>query len=382
MPSNNIVNSPFSTSIAPGRGEVVLSILPPGIPSLSTLSYRYPLKLLSRVPGCELDSKFPASATTPVHLYLLSYGGGLLPGDHIDVTIKLRPRSRLIVTTPQGSTKIYKTESQAKRGDVARRGTNVSKLDRSQQIINVELSTESAILYLPDPSVPFERSKYEQIQRFTLLQGERSPQPVTDDIEAKRAHQASLCLLDWVTEGRSARGEKWSFDLWEGRNEIWARDCRTSKSRLLVRDTVTLCKEGSTIPDENGTPRRDDNLRRRQAYLSTAPLSIASRTASHGVLGTLILYGPVFESLSTFFMEKFSSLPRIGTRLSSSPDSEAKSKSKDSDITWTAARVRSGFVIVKFGAPDFESAKRWLGSIFREEGSVEKEFGDEALSYL
>ncbi|KAK2841608.1 hypothetical protein FQN49_006085, partial [Arthroderma sp. PD_2] len=48
-----ILNSPFAASSfakSSGRGEVVLTVLPPSIPSLSTLSYNYPLKLLSRTP--------------------------------------------------------------------------------------------------------------------------------------------------------------------------------------------------------------------------------------------------------------------------------------------------------------------------------------------
>ncbi|EEP75547.1 conserved hypothetical protein [Uncinocarpus reesii 1704] len=382
MPSN-IINSPFSTSIPPGHGEVVLSILPPGIPSISILSYRYPLKLISRIPACRLDSKYPASATRPVHLYLLSYGGGFLPGDHIEVSIKLQPRSRLVVTTPQGSTKIYKTESQAERD---KRTVPGSKLDRSQQIINVELSAESGLCYLPDPAVPFEKSRYEQIQRFTLLEGEdlsRTTAPSAKDGEKdKSCHLASLCVLDWVTEGRSARGENWAFDLWEGRNEVWVRDCKTGKTRLLVRDTVILSDETSAS-NENDTPNGDIRQHKRQAQFSATPLPISSRTAPHGVLGTLILYGPLFDSLSACFMEEFSSMPRIGNRYGpSSQPAHETGTSKTSNVTWTAARVRSRFVIVKFGAPDFESAKCWLGGILRKEGSVQKEFGEEALLYL
>jgi urease accessory protein len=44
--------------------------------------------------------------------------------------------------------------------------------------------------------------------------------------------------------------------------------------------------------------------------------------------------------------------------------------------------VRGGFVLVKFGAADFETAKDWLGGALREEGSVANEFGEEALSCL
>jgi urease accessory protein len=39
-------------------------------------------------------------------------------------------------------------------------------------------------------------------------------------------------------------------------------------------------------------------------------------------------------------------------------------------------------VLVKFGAKDFETAKDWLGGLLREEGSIIREFGEEALFCL
>ncbi|KAI1914485.1 hypothetical protein LOZ53_001617 [Ophidiomyces ophidiicola] len=369
--ASNILNSPFSTAIPPGHGKVVLSVLPPGIPSLSTLSYKYPLKLISRVSTCNSET----STVSPLHLYVLSYGGGLLPGDHINVCIELKPHSKLVVTTPQGSTKIFKTGPRlSQKGSPPGVADNL-KSDRSQQIVNVDLCPESSLCYLPDPAVPFKNSKYEQIQLFTFLEGEYcgSQEPIENELPNRKSRRPSLCILDWVTEGRSARGEKWSFDLWHSRNEVWVKDCKTGRKRLLLRDNLTLSNEAG--PSDPGAESR--------AHPLAMPPSIIARTAPHTVLGTLILYGPLFDSLSAFFMNAFSSEPRIGARnWSSNKSSVEQSAQKPPIITWTAAQVRSGFVLVKFGAPDFESAKRWLGGMLREEGSIMKEFGDEALSYL
>ncbi|KAL4980083.1 UreD urease accessory protein-domain-containing protein [Aspergillus desertorum] len=355
------VKSPFQSSIAkPGQGKVVLSLLPPANPSLSTLTYKYPLKLLTRTPGFVPQSASP-SASQPVHLYLLTYGGGLLPGDQIDVSITLEPRTRLVVTTPQGSTKIFKTETSP--------GRTLS--DQSRQTLDVRIGQEAALCYLPDPSVPFKDSRYEQIQTFTV------------DNTAKGSSRSGLCVLDWVTQGRTSCGENWDFRLWKGKNEIWLLDGPTffpssysennekrEKKKLLLRDSLILENEISiSAPSAGYNPPKSH---------------IRERTSPHGVIGTLILYGPVFEKLSSFFVDKFTSLPRIGARnwSSSAPAAVEVPQNYDAQVTFTVARVRAGCVLVKFGAADFETAKDWLGGILREEGSIAREFGEEALFCL
>ncbi|KAL2838292.1 UreD urease accessory protein-domain-containing protein [Aspergillus pseudoustus] len=351
------IKSPFESSIAKaGAGKVVLSLLPPAIPSLSTLTYKYPLKLLTRSPGFVPQSAF-TSASQPVHLYLLTYGGGLLPGDQIDVSISLEPQTRLVVTTPQGSTKIFKTETSP--------GRTLS--DQSRQVLDVRIGKEAALCYLPDPSAPFRDSRYEQIQTFTI------------DSTAKGSARSSLCVLDWVTQGRISRGENWDFQVWKGKNEIWMADEPTVsnntqklKRKLILRDALILNDE--TV-GSHAEPRDPTN----------PPKSlIRERTSPHGVIGTLILYGPVFESLSSFFVDRFTSLPRIGARnwSSSAPAASESTPHYDSKVTFTAAQVRAGCVLVKFGAEDFETAKDWLGAVLREEGSIAREFGEEALLCL
>jgi len=388
------IRSPFESSIAkPGQGNVVLSLLPPNNPTLTTLTYKYPLKLVPRAPGF-VPTPDPAALSDscpsrPVHLYLLTYGGGLLPGDHIEVSIKLEPRTRMVVTTPQGSTKIFKTEPGNDNGVSVIKGhrkkmpANDHLSDMSQQSLDVRIGRESALCYLPDPSVPYQNSRYAQVQTFTV------------DAAARGDQRSSLCVLDWVTQGRTSRGENWNFRFWKGRNEVWAADEKTGKSRLLLRDSVILDDEteddlASDESDEDMedtshgiNPQPDGADVPPQAQAGLLPLNvIQERTRPHGVVGTLILSGPVFDKLGSFLIEQFTSQPRIGSRnwSSSAPSSapEDSSASKH-DVTWTAARVRAGFVLVKFGAKDFETAKHWLGGLLREEGSIVREFGEEAL---
>lgn len=273
------------------------------------------------------------------------------------MSVTLDARTRMVVSTPQGSTKIFKTETNASiRNERSTRADELSQM--SQQKLGVRIGSEAALCYLPDPSVPFKDSRYEQFQTFTV------------DGTAEGSKRSSLCVLDWVTQGRSSRGENWDFHFWRGRNDVWAEDAKGDK-RLLLRDSVILRDE------------LDEEEERDSASLN----QIRERTYPHGVVGTLILYGPVFEDLSSFVMHRFTSQPRIGAKnwSSSAPPAESLVDSPSGarqNVTWTASRVRAGFVLVKFGAEDFETAKEWLGNLLREEGSVPKEFGEEALLSL
>ncbi|GFF65630.1 hypothetical protein CNMCM6936_004608 [Aspergillus lentulus] len=347
--------SPFESSVvsAAGHGKVALTLLPPSIPSFTTLSYKYPLKLLTHSPRFLPQLSALPCVSRPVHLYILSYGGGLLPGDEISVSIVLNPQTRLVISTPQGCNKIYRTEAASKaRSRLAVPANGLNRMSR--QILDVRIERQAALCYLPDSNVPFKDSRYEQTQVFTV------------DWATEVNNRSSLCVLDWVTEGRTALGEKWDFQLWRGKNEVWTVDGNGAK-KLLLRDSSILDAESE---DQAGETCTGTGL-------------VRQRTGSNGIIGTLILYGPVFEKLAAFFMHRFQSQPRIGSQNWSSSSHKATSLPKDeSGVVWTAARVRASFVMVKFGAKDVDGAKRWLGGLLREEGSIAAEFGEEALLCL
>ena len=179
-------------------------------------------------------------------------------------------------------------------------------------------------------------------------------------------------MLDWVTEGRRARGESWNFHLWKGKNEVRELvPANDIPGRLLLRDSVTL-SEPVQAGQEKGLSERMNGM---------------------GVFGTMILYGPLFKRLGEYFLREFSSQPRIGAKSWASDDSEKGKtleeirrdqrlvREKADAILWTSAHVR-GFVLVKIGAREVDGARRWLSEMIRQEGSVEKEFGHQALFCL
>jgi urease accessory protein len=259
--------------------------------------------------------------------FLLTYGGGLVGGDQVNLKLDLHEATRLVLVT-QGSTKIFKSPERS---------------IISKQIVDVRVGAHAGLCYLPDPTQPFAESVYEQKQTFYV------------DPDAS----SSLLVLDWVSEGRRARGESWTLWSWKGRNEVREFD-EQSKGRLLLRDAVVL-QEG----DIGGA-------------------GLVEKANNMGIFGTLIVYGPLFKKLGEFLSRRFADQPRIGAKnwtTDESPAQRQPGEQQPDGLLWTAANVR-GFVLVKFGARDVDSARRWLGSLLKQEGTVERFFGHQALMCL
>lgn len=233
-------------------------------------------------------------------------------GDQVHLTIDVKPKAKLSIVT-QGYTKIFKSPSR----DIITR-----------QKLHVTIEAGAAVCLLPDPVQPFAGSVYEQSQVFSLV------------------GDASLVLLDWVSAGRTARGEDWDFSSWSGRNEVWITPHPGCAARLLLRDNILL--EGDPLG-------RHEKLLKKKMY-------------QLGIFATLALKGPLTESLSTFLLAEFSMLPRIGARDFRSQEKVNKEseksptiqeswrqvrleQEKNDGVLWSAAKIR-GCTVVKFGVSD------------------------------
>ncbi|KAF2238957.1 urease accessory protein-like protein UreD [Viridothelium virens] len=357
------MTSPFSkTSDRPGQGVIALKILPPVTPVLHSLSYQYPLKLIAPSP-IDLTTTVPplptikSQAPSIVHtVFILTYGGGLLPNDHVSLNVSIAPGARLVLLT-QGSTKIFKSEIASTQQSL--NSFPVIKEGGTQCMV-VEIADGAALCYLPDPIQPFADSAFEQRQTFNLSGN----------------GTGNLCICDWVCEGRPARGESWSFQRYVSLNEIWVSSAGEMKQpqeseirkRLMLRDKVMLDRRSHIDVDYRAKVNR------------------------LGVVGTLILRGKLFDKLGQFFLDEFQHLPRIGGRVWESGEKEdvedsirernARHEREAGDgLLWTAAASR-GSVIVKFGARNAEGARRWLGHMLKLEGTIETTFGEGALLCL
>jgi len=356
------MTSPFPpTTTTPGNGTVLLAHIPPSSSTLRDLTYQYPLKLVAPSPLLSPDDTSTAVQT----LYLLTYGGGLVAGDSITLSARLEHDTRLILLT-QGSTKIFRSPAL----DVV-----------SRQVMHVNIDEGAALCYLPEPVQPFEGSAFEQRQSYEIA--------YSLDEGGKIKGAGSLCALDWVSEGRRARGEKWKVWGYASRNEVWARQSggahqERGNKKLLLRDNLMLDfhKQGLANGLSNGVDCHGHELP-----------DFSSRMDDLGVFGTLILHGPMFAKLGAYFMDEFKCLPRIGGRKWDLADDEPEKDEKElrrkarqhretvDGLLWTVSSLRS-CVVVKFGAKEVEGGKRWLSWMLEAEGSVPLHFGERALLCL
>jgi urease accessory protein len=141
----------------------------------------------------------PSQVNRSASVSLATYGGGLVGGDHIDLSIAVGPAATAVVGT-QASTKVYR-----------------SPLGASQQVY-AEVAADAILALLPDPVVCFAGATYRQEQRIRLDRG------------------ANLVLVDRLTAGRIEYGERWRFDEYVSRIFVWHTD------RLVLHDALRLTR--------------------------------------------------------------------------------------------------------------------------------------------
>ncbi|KAG0146156.1 hypothetical protein CROQUDRAFT_78080 [Cronartium quercuum f. sp. fusiforme G11] len=199
------------------------------------LSASYPLKLLTPRPYASYHSDRLLQA-----VYILNYGGGLVHGDLINLTIHLDSHTSLLALT-QGSTKVFKdphllyrrpspspnsTTLQHPKPFTEKHTPLTLKPSITKQILTAHLASDSFLIMLPSPVTCFRDSNYSQLQRFHLSDA-----------------SSSVIVLDWITSGRKyhknlfkseQESEHWDFQRYKSTNEFYC------SSTLILRDTLTL----------------------------------------------------------------------------------------------------------------------------------------------
>ncbi|XP_019101313.1 PREDICTED: urease accessory protein D-like isoform X2 [Camelina sativa] len=141
---------------------------------------KYPLKFL-------LPTKAAPAGTDVVWIYSITYGGGIVSGDSISCEFTIGDGCTAVITT-QSSTK-------------------------------ARIGSESLLVVIPDPVTCFSTARYYQKQIFRLVS------------------DSNLVLVDWITSGRHANGEKWDFEFYKSINNVYLED-----DYPLFLDTVLLEK--------------------------------------------------------------------------------------------------------------------------------------------
>lgn len=184
-PATQAAATPTIMPGAPGRARI--GVIRSGRRSVVHRAYATsPLRLLT-----------PANHGHAAWIYTSSFGGGLVDGDRIAMDIEVGRGAAAFIST-QASTKIYRSPG----------GTSAD--------MHARVAADGLLVVAPDPVVCFSGARYRQTQTFEL------------------ADRAALVVLDWVSSGRHAAGERWAFD--EYHSQLTVR----LDGRLLVHDALAL----------------------------------------------------------------------------------------------------------------------------------------------
>lgn len=179
--------NPTSRAATAATSGASLDIVRRGGRSVVTRALAHsPLRLLT--PGNHGDAAW---------VFLSTYGGGFVGGDTVDVQVQVGAGATALVQT-QASTKVYRSPKGARSS------------------LSARLEPTARLLMLPDPTVCFAGASFEQTQTFD----------VSDD--------ATLVVMDWVTAGRRAAGERWAFDRYVSRMTVHRG------ATLLLADAIEL----------------------------------------------------------------------------------------------------------------------------------------------
>jgi urease accessory protein len=181
---------------AAGSGEIELAPVANRTAIIRRMAHS-PLKLLT-----------PRGNGPSAHVVTSTYGGGLLAGDAITLRLRAGNGTQCVLGT-QASTKVYGG------GD-----------DTSRQSLEADIGEGATLAVAPDPVTCFAGSRYEQRQTFRL------------------AATGSLLLIDWMTSGRAARGERWAFRRYRNDTRIDVDgSCSARDATLLEIDGATTVAE-------------------------------------------------------------------------------------------------------------------------------------------
>jgi len=180
-------------------GTGVLQIVRSGRRSVvSTAFATSPLKLLT-----------PRNHGSAAWIYTANYGGGLVNGDALHLTVDVAPDAAAFVST-QSATKVYRSP----HGTSAR--------------LDARVGPGGLLIVAPDPVMCFAGSTYRQTQHVDL------------------APDAGLVLLDWQSSGRRAAGERWRFDRYSNRTTI------RCDGRLMFFDGLELSVHDGDLAERLG----------------------------------------------------------------------------------------------------------------------------------
>ncbi len=196
--SSPVFRPTIGATAAHGRGELAVVRGREGRSVVTRAYATSPLRLLT-----------PKNHGSAAWIYTSSYGGGLVDGDRIELDLDIGPGAAAFVST-QASTKVYRSS----------RGASAE--------LHARISPGGLLALVPDPVVCFADARYTQIQSFDL------------------SADSGLVVVDWVSSGRHASGERWAF------HDYVARVRASVDGKVVLHDAMALRGEDGNLRDRLG----------------------------------------------------------------------------------------------------------------------------------
>jgi len=251
---------------APGHGVVELTKV--GARTIaSRCAATSPLKLLQ-----------PRANRGCAWIIASTYGGGLVDGDSIRLDVTAGPGTRCVLGT-QASTKVYRSP---------RHGCS--------QCLDISVGRDAIALVAPDPIVCYAGACFEQRQRFDLADG------------------AGLVMIDWLSSGRWACGERWAFDGYRSDTLV------AMNGKPIFRD-VTLLNPAD------------------------GPIAGEMRMGKFDCFATLLVVGEALQEHATRLLSFVSEQPAPAV---------------GAPLLFAASPVEGGGVVVRIAGPGAEAVGRWM----------------------
>jgi len=159
--------------------------------------------------GSPLRFLTPSNHGDAAWVFTSTYGGGLLGGDAVRLQIDVEDEAALLLQT-QASTKVYRSP----RG--------------ASSTLDARVGERARLLVLPDPTVCFRGASFQQ----------------TQSVDVKRS--GTVVLMDWMTAGRRASGERWVFDRYASRLTI------RYDGRVVLHDALLLSASEGPLAERMG----------------------------------------------------------------------------------------------------------------------------------
>jgi urease accessory protein len=179
--------------------------------------------------------------------YTSTLGGGLVDGDEIRLRVDVGPDAFALLAS-QGHNRVYRSGAGS----------------ASELVANVERGAFFALV--PDPTVCFAGARYRQRTELRLAPG------------------ASAIIVDVLTAGREARGERWSFRRYSGELVLRIGD------RVVVQERTLLDQQHGAVAERMGrfdvlctAVLAGELLRQRRAALATSLSGVPLRPRADAV---------------------------------------------------------------------------------------------------